>query len=137
MMAWIEPKTNWSSTDRFNIEDYNRIKGNLEYLCEKANEISGTFSITDMGDEKSSHSLFFYADEFNLIEQNLDTINQNIFTQNFGVAQKFYGNGPFIKWDELNRIESAILNMKELLSRQEAGLIRLSFRLGDMKGVRV
>ena len=34
MMAWIEPKTNWTSQDFFNIEDYNRIIGNIAYLKE-------------------------------------------------------------------------------------------------------
>ena len=32
-MAWNTPKTNWSNGDRFNLDpDYNRIKGNIEYL---------------------------------------------------------------------------------------------------------
>lgn len=26
---WQQPKTDWQSSDFFNIEDYNRIKGNL------------------------------------------------------------------------------------------------------------
>lgn len=137
VMAWIDPKTNWASTDRFNIEDYNRIKGNLEYVYEKAVEISAIFSIQDMGNEKTGYADFFYASEFNLFEQNLATINQNIFTQDYGVAQTFYDNGPFIQWEELNRIESATLSMLEILNRQKAGLRKLSFRLGNMKGVKV
>lgn len=36
---WIKPKTNWVSTDRMNLEDYNRIKNNITYLKEKANEV--------------------------------------------------------------------------------------------------
>ena len=31
-MAWIEPKTDWTSSDYFNAEDYNRIIGNVIYL---------------------------------------------------------------------------------------------------------
>ena len=32
-MAWVTPKTNWVDGDYFNINpDYNRIKGNIEYL---------------------------------------------------------------------------------------------------------
>lgn len=135
-MAWIEPKTNWVSTDRFNIQDYNRIKGNLEYLHKRAEELYLTIEIQNMGDEKADYSAYFYANEFNLFEQNLETINQNIFTQDIGVAQTFFDNGPFIQWGELNRIESATLAMLELLNRQAAGLRRLSFRLGNMKGVK-
>ena len=38
-MAWIEPKTDWVSTDYFNIEDYNRIIGNIIYLKDFADYI--------------------------------------------------------------------------------------------------
>ena len=42
---WIKPKTNWASTDKMNLEDYNRIKNNILYLKEKANEVNKEFSI--------------------------------------------------------------------------------------------
>lgn len=136
IMGWIEPKTNWTRDDRFNIQDYNRIKNNLIYLHEKAQALYQVFQIQDMGEDKADYSVFFYADEFNLFEQNLETINQKIFTQDYGMTQAFYDNGPFIQWDELNRIESATLTMMELLNRQEAGLPRFAFRLGNVKGVK-
>ena len=41
---WIKPKTNWASTDKMNLEDYNRIKNNILYLKEKANEVSHRIS---------------------------------------------------------------------------------------------
>lgn len=136
-MVWTEPKTNWMSTDRFNIQDYNRIKGNLEYLHRKATEITKIFDILDMGDDKDSYADYFYASEFNLFERNLEIINQNILSQDYGVSQVFFENGPFIRWEELNRIESATLSMMEIINLQAAGLRRLSFRLGNMKGVAV
>lgn len=136
-MAWLTPKTNWIITDRFNIQDYNRIKGNLEYLHERAERLHHKFSIRNMGSDKADYSVFFYADEFNLFEENLDIINQSVFMKNYGQSQSFFDNGPFIRWDELNRIESAVLEMNSILDRQEAGLKRLAFRLGNMKGVAV
>ena len=136
-MSWQKPKTDWKSTDRFNISDYNRIKNNLEYLHGFAEKLYLPFSIDDMGDDKESYADYFYADEFNLFEDNLKTINQNVFTQDFGIAQKFYDNGPFIKYDELNRIESAILSIYNMLSRQTSGLRTIAFRLGNMKGVKI
>lgn len=136
-MAWTDPKTDWVDTDRFNIQDYNRIKGNLEYLHEKAEKLHHKFQIHDMGEDKADYSVFFYADEFNLFEKNLDIINQSVFMNNYGSLQTFFDNGPFIRWDELNRIESAILSMYSILDRQEAGLRRIAFRLGNMKGVSV
>lgn len=135
-MAWITPKTNWISTDRFNIADYNRIKNNLEYLHEYAENLYLPFNFNDMGNNKSDYADYFYADEFNLFEDNLKILNQNVFTQDFGIAQRFYDNGPFIQFGELNRIESAVLKIYELLGRQEAGLSKLSFRLGNAKGVK-
>ena len=89
-----------------------------------------------MGNNKSDYADYFYADEFNLFEDNLKILNQNVFTQDFGIAQRFYDNGPFIQFGELNRIESAVLKIYELLGRQEAGLSKLSFRLGNAKGVK-
>lgn len=136
-MAWLTPKTDWIITDRFNIQDYNRIKGNLEFLHERAERLHHKFPIRGMGSDKADYSVFFYADEFNLFEENLDIINQSVFMKNYGQSQSFFDNGPFIRWDELNRIESAVLEMNSILDRQEAGLKRLAFRLGNIKGVAV
>ncbi len=145
---WKTPKVNWKPTDRFNYYDYNRIKRNLEYLHEMAVSLYKQFSIFDMGEDmdagladgiyvSSPYELLFHADQFNLFEKNLETINKNVLVQDFGESQTFYPNGVFIQWDELNRIESAILKIRGILDSQKAGLRRLSFRLGDMKGVKV
>lgn len=38
-MAWTTPKTNWVDGDYFNLNpDYNRIKGNIEYLIALSEE---------------------------------------------------------------------------------------------------
>lgn len=136
-MAWIEPKTDWAESDRFNIDDYNRLKGNLGFLHEQAEELYPRFQIADMGADKSSYADYFYSDEFNKFEENLETINESIFTQALGVRQTFFDNGVFIQYDELNRLESGMLKIYELLNRQKIGQRRLSFRLGNMKGVRI
>lgn len=130
---WKPPKTNWTKNDRFNIVDYNRIKNNLIYLHERAVELWHPFSIEDMGEDLTSVEQDYDVDVFNMFERNLDVINKNIFTQNYGAMQRFFANGRFIAWDELNRIESAILSMRMLLDGQKAGVRRLSFRLGAFK----
>ena len=135
-MAWIEPKTNWAIGDRFNISDYNRIKGNLIFLHGRAKELYPDFDIINMGVDKG-YSDYPYAREINNFEKNLEIINNNVFTQDLGATVTFYSNGAFIQWNELNRIESAMLNIYEMLDRQEAGLPILAFRLGNAKGVRV
>lgn len=139
---WTAPKTNWQSDDRFNIADYNRIKWNLEYLHKKASELYRYFDLQYMGDDiylgdKNAYTTRWDVADFNAFEQNLENINKNIFTKDYGIAQRFYANAPFIKWDELNRIESATLNMKKILVNLEAGLPRLAFRLGANKEVKV
>ena len=135
-VTWIEPKTDWNAeTDRFNIEDYNRIKNNLEYLHEKAVQLYHSFSIIDMG-EDAEYPDFWDVNKFNAFEQNLNTINQHVYTRDFGASQTFYPNGIFIQAGELNRIESATLRMKQMFDGQENALQRLSFRLGAYKSIR-
>lgn len=135
-VEWTEPKTDWSTSDRFNIGDYNRIKNNLTYLNEYANELYVPFDTEDMG-EDATYPIFWDVDKFNAFERNLDEINRRIYTQDFGVSQTFYPNGVFIQADELNRIESAMLSMKNILDRQKAGVRRLLFRLGQYKTIRI
>lgn len=134
---WHAPKTNWQPTDPVNIEDYNRIKNNLEFLQERAADLYAAFQIQGMGTDKTSYKDHYYADEWNLFEQNLDIINKHIFTQDYGATVRFFDNGPFIDYVELNRLEGAILQMNEILDNLEAGLARFSFRLGNWKGVKI
>lgn len=134
---WHEPKTNWTSADRFNIEDYNRIKNNLVYLNERASALWKPFEIENMGADIEEYTAYWPVEVFNMWERNLETVNQIILTQDYGSSQQFFENGPFIQYGELNRIESAILSMRDILDRQEAGLRRLSFRSGAFKEVAV
>lgn len=134
---WHTPKTKWKPTDRFNFVDYNRIKNNLVYLHELAEALWKPFSVEDMGPDIESYVAYWNVDVFNMFERNLEAINNNIFTQDYGYSKEFFSNGPFIRWDELNRIESAILSMNDILERQKAGLRRLSFRLGTFKEVKI
>lgn len=133
---WHTPKTNWTKYDRLNYYDFNRIKNNLEWLHEKAQELWKPFDIEDMGEDAEEDIVRQPYEVFNKFERNLEVINENIFVQNYGMKQTFYPNGVFIQWAELNRIEGAILEMRSILDRQEAGLRRLSFRLGDWKGAK-
>lgn len=136
-MSWIEPKTDWTSQDTFNFSDYNRIKNNIAYLRERAVKLVKPFEIQDMGDDMTSYAELFDASKFNNIEQNLETINNNAYLKDYGTKQTFYDNGVFIAYAELNRIESATLDIYNMLGRQEIGLRRLAFRLGAGREVRI
>ena len=91
-MAWETPKTNWQGYvdnngnyigDRFNAGDFNRIKNNLEYLKELAIKLYDSFSIVSLGADKTPAD-YFYADEINALEENLDTINKNTLNMSYG-----------------------------------------------------
>lgn len=134
---WITPKTNWTENDRFNIIDYNRIKNNLNYLADKVNELCTPIEIGDMGDDLTSVAERWKVAIFNLFETNLKLIAEKSYGEDYGEYQTFYENGVFIDYEELNRIESATLEIYEKLERQSLGIKRLSFTLGQFKGVRI
>lgn len=134
---WKTPNVNWLPTDRFNIEDFNRIKNNLEYLHERAVQLYLPFGISDMGDDILVYTPYWDVDKFNAFERNLEEINKHIYIQDFGASQTFYPNGVFIQYNELNRIENATLSMKILLDNQAAGVRKLPFKLGRYREVRV
>lgn len=138
MAAWITPKTDWYGQtdgngdyqgDRFNAEDYNRIKNNIQYLRDLAVKMYTDFEIVNMGADKNQ-SDYPYADEINRIEGNLDTIALNTFQKNYGPRQIYTDNGAFIDFTELNRIESATLDLHKYLSSQYEGRRMLVFMLG-------
>ncbi len=133
---WREPKTNWTATDRFNLQDYKRIRNNLIFLNNRISDIWGEFSIQDMGNDQTDPRYIWKVQYFNAIEENLEIINQHsLIVKNYGFKQTFYPNGAFIGFAELNRIEGATLKMKRIIDGWEAGLRKLSFRLGAPKGL--
>lgn len=136
-IEWNNPKTDWKETDRFNIEDFNRIKNNISWLHEKAVYLNRPFEIEDMGEDIVDYLSYWKVSSFNAFENNIESINKNILTKDYGTPQRFYENGAFIRWTELNRIESAILSMKNILDNHEKGLRKIPFVLGRFKEIRL
>ena len=135
-MAWIEPKTDWSSSSRFNIEDYNRIKNNLVHLHDVALVRIGAFEIEDMGEDlvvNSDEDKSWRVEVFNAFENNLHTISNKIINADIGSKKTFYENGLMPDFAELNRIESVMLRNKNALDNLSAGLRRIPFRFGQFK----
>ena len=135
-MGWITPKTDWVSTDYFNIEDYNRIIGNISYLKDFAEELFKALDTLDMGEEKTYVSMI-YAREMNAIESNLEIINANTYGFDIGETQTFQANKSTPLWSEFNRIESACLLLYNTMIAHKNALPRLAFTLGGQKGIRV
>lgn len=125
---WTEPKTDWKITDKINKDDFNRVRGNLMALQELAAEVYPEFLLR-LPDEKG-YSDWPYADEYNLIEQALETVNVQTYQFDIGSTKTFYDNQPYIKWDEFQRIEEAMLRLYNHLQNQAAGRPRLAFVLG-------
>lgn len=133
---WRTPKTNWTELDAFNLKDYKRIRNNLLFLRNKMSDIWEEFTIQNMGNDPTDPGYIWKVKHFNAIEENLDIINQHsLIVKNYGYKQTFYQNGVFIGFSELNRIERATLQMKQIIDGWEAGLRKLSFRLGFPKGL--
>lgn len=139
-MAWQTPKTDWFGQmvdgvyvgDRFNATDFNRIKNNLSYLRELALKMYDEFTIHSLGEDRTPVD-FFYADEINKLEENLNTINSNTIKRSYGVAPTYTDNGNTMTFTELNRLESAILDLYDRLTNQSEGRRTLQFNFG-MKG---
>lgn len=139
-MAWSTPKTDWYgytnatgdyTGDRFNANDFNRIKNNLSYLRDLAVELYPSFSINNLGSDRVYSDFGPYADEINDLEENLVTINTNTLNRDYGEAPYTYAeNGYTMDFNELNRLESAILDLYDRLQNQYNGRRMLTFKLG-------
>lgn len=139
-MAWQTPKTDWSGEvvdgeyvgDRFNAVDFNRIKNNLEYLRELAVKMYEEFTIQSLGSDRTPKD-YFYADEINKLEANLTTINSKSLKRSYGSAPTYVDNGNTMDFKELNRLESAILDLYERLTNEYEGRRMFTWNFG-MKG---
>ena len=126
---WQQPKTNWKEGDFFNIEDYNRIKGNLNEIRSQALLLWPDFAFEEMGSDKTYQDYGFYADEINRFESNVEKIRAGIYPFKTGSRQTFYDNQPFIDWKELNRIEEACILIYSNIQSRYNGRKSISFTL--------
>lgn len=129
---WIEPKTDWKLTDFFNVQDYNRIKGNITEIRDQALELWPDFTLDFMGADKV-YGDYYFADEINALENNLEHICQNTYPFVIGDKQEFYPNTPFIDWLELNRVESACKLIYSNITGRIEGRARMAFSLGNRR----
>lgn len=141
MAEWTTPKTNWFGStnsegvytgDRFNAVDFNRIKNNLEYLRDLSLKMYDEYTIHSLGNDRTP-SDYFYADEINDLEDNLTTINEHSLNRSYGSPPIYSDNGMVMNYQELNRLESAILDLYDRLSNQRDGRRMFEWNFG-MKG---
>lgn len=142
MTNWQTPKTDWHGErdkqgvytgDRFNAKDFNRIHQNIQYLKEFAEKLYSdvpsipTIRTVRVGD-------FVYADEINQIEENFKKIAKFTFNRNYGSCPVYHDNDSFIDFRELNRLESAILDMYDRLTNQYNGQRTFTWAFGTKGG---
>lgn len=141
-MAWITPKTDWYGTvdangvysgDRFNAEDFNRIKNNLQSLRDLAVKIYDEFDIGSVGEDKTVAD-YFYADEINQLEENLNIINANTMNLYYGTTPIYMDNGNTMDFTELNRLESATLDLYEKIKNRIEGRRMFQWNFGIKGG---
>lgn len=131
---WQTPKTDWKwiseeEGDFFESGDYNRIKGNIEHLKSLALQAFLPFKFEAMGQDKIVKE-YPYADEINLLADNLENIVAGTYPVNIGAKTIYVDNGIFIGYADLNRIETGCLTVYNRLTQIQAGKKRLSITLG-------
>lgn len=140
---WQTPKTNWYgavdangvySGDRFNAVDFNRIKNNLQYVRDLAITLYKEFDIVSLGNDRTEKD-YFYADEINQLEANLNTINNNTLKLSYGTAPTYVENGNTMDFAELNRLEGAILDLYDKLTNQSEGRRMFQWNFGIKEGL--
>lgn len=141
-MVWITPKTNWYgavdangvySGDRFNAVDFNRIKNNLQCLRDLAITIYEEFDIGTVSDDKTVTD-YFYADEINQLEENLNTINSHTMNLSYGTTPIYMDNGNIMDFTELNRLEGATLDLYEKIKNRIEGRRMFQWNFGIKGG---
>lgn len=142
MAVWQTPKTDWHYSidengdyqgDRFDYRDFNRIKNNLTYLRDLAIRLYATFYIENVGDDRKPQD-YFYADEINMLERNLNAINKGTYKRDYGASPMYYDNGNTMDYIELNRLESATLDLYTRLTNQQQGLRQFTWNFGIKGG---
>ena len=132
---WQEPKTDWTADDYVNMSDYNRIKNNIAYLRELALKVYVDFPWTDMGVDKTSYAQYPYANEFNALENNLESLRQNTFLFDDSEQKQWYENMKTPNYEDFNRLERACLLFYQGFNSQKENKHRLSFRLGTYRTI--
>lgn len=150
-MAWITPKTDWTEDAFINSGDVNRWIGNLNYLRDLASHLYITQidylntqekvvvgSIDgDLWQGDTDEDIHLYSDEMNELETKLTEINNGTLIYEIGEQQTYHDNGAMPDYNELNRIESAMLRLYAEMTIQHDNLDRLAFTLGGERKFKI
>lgn len=128
-MAWQTPKISWTESDAFRLDpDYERIRGNLLYLRQRAAAITRR---PDYG-EMSSYTAdgLPLAGFFNRVEENLAALADAVQPRPEYSTRSFSPGSLVWDWRDLERIEGMLLQVYNDLNAIESGQQKLAFCLG-------
>ena len=135
-MAWIRPKTDWTiqprvngvyNGDWFNTSDYDRIRGNIEFLVNFAAGVGLILNdIADMPDQTMTD--YPRASLMNNIEANILSLATASGIPYLG-ASEWADNGPTPTVDDLNRWESACVLVNQALMAIQSRMTRIPFNV--------
>lgn len=74
-MAWVTPKLTWDASDFYNLEDANRIYGNIEYLKNQLGEIFPSDTVTLLLFRQRSNSGFNMWSQFTITLSSLPSLS--------------------------------------------------------------
>ena len=132
-MAWITPKTDWVDGDYFNLNpDYNRIKGNIEYLIELSKEIYNDYNSPAL--ESASIDGYPHVSFFNNVVNSTEAILYNCYAPKGNQSMRVYSSNG-VGWNaaELNAIETNHQLLYNALTMQKLSIRRLQITLGGVK----
>ena len=131
-MAWITPKTDWVNGDRFNLyPDYNRIKGNIEYLIDLSKTLYFDYDAPALENPVSTD--FPKASFFNNVVDSTRAILSNCYSPLGAKPMRSYtSNGLVWNADDLNTIERNHLLLYNALTEQKSSIRRLEYTLGGV-----
>lgn len=132
-MAWTTPKTNWVDGDYFNLDpDYNRIKGNIEYLVILGREL---YPQMTRGELESAEINGFPTESFfnKVVETTREMLKHCHYLRGGSSMRGYSSNGVVWNANELNAIENNHLRMYNAFRAQESVIPRLELTLGGVK----
>ena len=130
-MAWITPKTDWQETDPVMLDpDYVRIRGNILHLRDMARRLYLPFPLADMAADYGFED-YAYIEFFTNVDNNVDALLDNTFRPPRSERARAYAaNGRVWNYDDLNRIESALLGLYTALTAEQNARQTLAFSMG-------
>ena len=140
-MSWVEPKTNWNGDydhtgkyigDKFSATDYNRISNNIKYLYDKSLFLYNKYEVAPTG--VKSFASYLFAEDINNLQNVLETIDINSVNVIDRPFPTYVANGRTMTYEELNFLESAILDIYYRLESEYEGRNKFTFLLGERGG---